>query len=157
MFKVDMDTVIQMMVDKELNRKIGSEYFDNKYKIKGIVIPFILRVNDQDYRETTREVSMLFHGNTSVYYKIFNMEEEALLNLSPDGWINTSNHDSCWRTDGFRFLYNLYFEMSKKLNNNNVPKASCSFYFNLWPVKHVEIIYEYKDNFPIILEIKRLQ
>ena len=39
----------------------------------------------------------------------------------PD-WINTSNHDSCWRTDGVRSRLNtLYFKMCKIVNSEVAP------------------------------------
>ena len=31
-------------------------------------------------------------------------------------WINTSNHDSCWNSDGLRIINELYFKMSEAIN-----------------------------------------
>lgn len=56
-------------------------------------------------------------------------------------WINTSNHDSCWNSDGFSFISNEYFKMCKEINPNIAPKfvdTNARFCPFSYPVKSVK-------------------
>lgn len=38
--------------------------------------------------------------------------------MDPEWWINSSNHDSCWRSDGFSWLSERYFDMCYQVRSS---------------------------------------
>ena len=83
-------------------------------------------------------------GNTSVFYTESDVRD--ITQVKSNDWINTSNHDSCWRSDGFALLDKLYFEMANKVNPNIPPieiqtEARLSIGLG-YPVKHCNVIYK---------------
>lgn len=54
------------------------------------------------------------HGGST---HTFMADGEPYAKLSDLHWENTSNHDSCWRSDGLRTpLSNIYFDMARQIN-----------------------------------------
>ena len=151
MFKLNMNEVIQMMVDKELNRRCNSVY-DRETGIRtvpGVLIKDIsLRCSDYDtHQEIVKMFSMLFCGNTSVFWFDHKIHTKDFVRSAYESdcskWVNSSNHDSCWRSDGFSFLSDVYFEMCRTVNPDIAPvhvNKSASIGFALsWPVEHVTL------------------
>lgn len=40
-----------------------------------------------------------------------------------DWWINSSNHDSCWRSDGLNFINKIYWRLCKEVNSDVAPAS----------------------------------
>ncbi len=160
MFQIDLKNIIQILVDRELDRKSSPILHDDcSVTKKGILIDLDLRA-DHYTNETGRDKSiskslwLLFHGNTSVYWVLRNREPgHGLLHLdeiSVNNWTNTSNHDSCWRSDGFCFLDDIFFDFCDKISPKLKPK-DVNITANLgiglsWPVKQVDIRYKHKPS-----------
>ena len=97
-----------------------SIYKDGEYD--GII--FDLHLNLSYYTEkqsyTKRNHAyVLFCGNTNVFYAVENQNENWHLNYKNvpiDRWLNSSNHDSCWRSDGLSFIDDLYFSAAEEIN-----------------------------------------
>ena len=74
---------------------------------------------------------ILFCSGVSVFYAdIYNTEQgnwRTWSEINPDEWINTSNHDSCWRSDGLDFINKAYFEMCKNVNPEIAPRDLHSY------------------------------
>lgn len=123
MFKFDAQSVIQFIVDSNLDRENSNIELlkGGRYKRKGLYIKFAVDIDDIDRtrNRSVRDVDMIFFGNTSVFYHV--RESHTVTKPQPDMYINSSNHDSCWRHDGFSFLTELYFEMCKEVNPDVAP------------------------------------
>ena len=82
---------------------------------EGILIK--VRMSLSDYSDefgsfsVHRDLRFVFISNTSVFVSVDAESDEDF-----DAYKNTSNHDSCWRSDGLQPLSETYFEMAKALN-----------------------------------------
>ena len=145
MFDFELNSTIQMLVDHELDRKAPVKILeDGSYQRLGIYIP--INLNASYYENGNSEcvnIFMLFMGNVSVFYAVY---PKVAINTIPNNkWINTSNHDSCWRGDGFRFLHQIKMDMCEKVNPDVAPYeldtwvefSSCGSY----PVRHCNVTF----------------
>lgn len=124
MFSVDLDSAIQFLVDSKREPVVwGWNIFQKNTHIikrKALYLKFEVSVRNLEYSDDESEllkddnltcpVHMIFFGDTSVF---FYADKERKFYGFPDAELfeNTSNHDSCWRSDGFRLLHQLYFDM----------------------------------------------
>ena len=146
MFDLKLNSVIQTLVDHELDRKTPVEILDNgNYQRPGVYLPIFLGVHDvKSDKYKYEQLMMLFVGNTSVFYTTkYNLDIKKISNKS---WINTSNHDSCWRSDGFAFLHEIQMKMCKNVNPNIAPvklytEAKLSI-GNSYPIKHCIVTFK---------------
>lgn len=70
--------------------------------------------NDAQYHSDRVELGILVAGHR-VWIKKIQYADNKL--LSRDGWENTSNHDSCWRSDGLGTpLSRIYFALADQVN-----------------------------------------
>lgn len=134
MFSFDAKSVIQMLVDQNLSRSLGVTAINYPiFYSDGVQIKFRLCVDNSftgsdsdtaiEYHSLPMFISMIFIGNVSVFYCVSNTTEYFQgKDKDPKNYTNSSNHSSCWRTDGFQFLTKLYFEMCKQVNKNVAPK-----------------------------------
>jgi len=145
MFKLNHDIICDF-VDLLLDRKTRPTFADDNYSTKtapGIILSMQCSISTYDSDETidsNRIIWMLFTGNTSVFVAD-NLGEHrwGTFNSIPTStWINSSNHDSCWRSDGFRPLRDAYFEMCEEINQQReteglerMAPADMSYYNNL--------------------------
>jgi len=148
MFDLKLNSTIQMLVDHELDRKTSVKILDDgNYQRPGVYLSIYLEASDYQTDKTEyMRVFMLFTGNTSVFYTT--NFEPSIKDISNSLWINTSNHDSCWRSDGFSFLHKLQMEMCKRVNPNIAPiklytesKLSIG---GTYPIEHCLVTF--KDN-----------
>jgi hypothetical protein len=63
-------------------------------------------------------VYTVFTSNTSVFTYTTTLGRDSVRweDVKPEDWINTSNHDSCWRSDGLQHLSELYFAFATEIN-----------------------------------------
>jgi len=134
MFNSDTTSILtgivsQVMHNRDNNRKWNE---DGSITEKGMIFEVQLSVRDNvlgDYEATQKSEQnarfyVVFCGNTSVFYANQNDDEtfRRFLNEIPvDEWVNTSNHDSCWRSDGLSWISTVYFEMCKACNDDLPP------------------------------------
>lgn len=87
-------------------------------KEPGLVVTLDLRLShyalscDEYHRSVMAHVILC--GNTSVFAAATS-DHRRWWELEHSQWDNTSNHDSCWRTDGFRFLNTLFSNMTEQM------------------------------------------
>ena len=144
MFDLKLESTIQMLVDHELDKRADVKILDDgSYQRLGIYIPVNLSASyyENDNSECVH-IFMLFTGNVSVFYAVY---PEAAINTVPNRWINTSNHDSLWRSDGFRFLHEIKMNMCEKVNPDIAPyELDTEARFSLggsYPVRHCNVTF----------------
>jgi len=124
MFEIKADLIICNLVDKFLDRKSPLQISDDwsKETAHGVIVSVNCNVSDYSSDviniDIHRRIWFLFTRNTSVFVAVDSMENDwKFWNSIPlNAWKNTSNHDSCWRSDGMRPLYKTYFEMCDEVN-----------------------------------------
>ncbi len=83
------------------------------------------------------------YGSTNVW--VFTSEDISFPAL--DSWKNTSNHDSCWRSDGIRSpIWAEYFKLCKEVDQA-APPISLESRCNIEKVETVRISARYNDDF----------
>jgi len=148
MFKLDLKNVITNIVDHEIDRSsytLNSDYTITK---EGLSMEILLSASDYDTEKSEhKHFFIMFCGNVSVFYAFKKMSTYYPSQIPCDNWINTSNHDSCWRSDGLHFITDVYFEMCYKVNPEKAPieiETDVNSYF-IWP-KKVNITYKWNDD-----------
>jgi len=157
MFQINLTTVIQMLVDHELDRSIDKiEFKKGIIKKPGIAIEFFVETNNYNMNKCIRKsFYMIFTGDTSVFYASQKNKEghyyHSPFKVPVKDWINTSNHDSCWRSDGFNFINDNYFKMCEEVNPDIAPKDVSTYNgFKLghgWPVRQIFVEYKNTENY----------
>lgn len=73
------------------------------------------------YERRTR-MFFVFSSSVSVWVSIKPPDENfnSFTQVPINYWENTSNHNSCWRTDGLRPISNLYFNFAEQINKERV-------------------------------------
>ena len=156
MFQANVSDVIQYLVDLNLDRKTV-EYDEDYTVVKrpGIHIRFIARVDDTSTgKNMYAYVHFLFFGNTSVFF--FAGSEMFLNKIELNQFQNTSNHDSCWRSDGFSKLDELYFRMCNAVSKEKAPidlYTDVSF-LNFFKMQKVEVQYRNIDGRPKLIKVE---
>lgn len=145
MFNFNAESVIQMLVDAGEHKKdAGIVYHDDySYSRNALYVRFSVNVHDCQADESEYAmVHMIFTGNTSVYF--FADRENKYFNMPPvEEFVNTSNHSSCRRSDGFRKLTELYFDMCKAVNPHAAPcELSSQCYFSFFKKEVINITYK---------------
>ena len=116
MYKIIIDTMLNLY-DQFV------DYKDNFKRNEGIY--FIVKLDGESsgfekdgntcHPEWQIRVIKYFHiiflSNRNVFICISDTEKMP----KPNDWVNTSNHESCFRTDGVRDLINLYFEINNQI------------------------------------------
>lgn len=148
MFTFYADSVIVMLVDNFHDRRnyTSRNVEKNVFQTEGIGVSFKVSVRDEDgINEATRFVNMIFFRNVSVFYRV--SDKMKFLKEDLDEYANSSNHDSCWRSDGFRFLRDLYFELCKKVGSGKRPIDLDSTEFaSSIRVKKIRATYSYNED-----------
>lgn len=111
----------------------------NRFVYPGIVFALDLHLAhyENNKEAEVRQVAYIaMCGNTSVWWAI-EPEGKRWMNyksVKPEEWVNTSNHDSCWRTDGMKMLTDWYFKAAETINkklDTNVAPAMMSHHTSL--------------------------
>lgn len=130
MFGVKLDTLIGSIVRNALDSMTMEERHPHYDRASGVVIKngieleIALSVYDpmaEVYKEVERRYSILFCGNVNVFIAHTGSAYVRCEDIPLDRWVNTSNHDSCWATDGLQFLTQAYFEMCKEVDPDKAP------------------------------------
>ena len=140
---IDVKRVITMIVNHHLRSKefidsVNHEFTEKEHFItkKGLLFTLDIRADkwndeEQEYEYYMRRFLVLFCGNVSVFVKEIDPKTMYFEHIGISGdysdWKNTSNHDSCWRSDGLNFIDNTYFEMCEELFPEKAP-IDCNVY-----------------------------
>jgi len=138
--------IIKTIVKNEtkITDKIIYDKENQLYTAKGILIPFMIMVEDKNIMGIYENIVMLFHNDNNVYYKIGDFHDDINNKLIIEDWILTANNKN-WEIIGFDFLEDLYNEMCKKIYNQISYAqliSSCNFRIKNWPVKYINITYK---------------
>lgn len=129
-FAMDLNMMIPKLVDSVLDRSKQLVYNDDHSTThNGVIIAIDVTLSrpwgdDESLRsERHATVFLMFYGNTSVWVAAPEGDEQWISwrDVPLDRWENTSNHDSCWRSDGLRCLTDLYFAMCKDIDDTIAP------------------------------------
>lgn len=91
----------------------------------GLLITLEFQVNtrtDEDNFYSTRILELLFNrpsNYTKVFSRVLTNRGEVLVD-----WKNTSNHDSCWLSDGLKDIFNIYMEVRNEMDELNPSSKS---------------------------------
>lgn len=154
-FAISLNRTIQMLVDHCLDRKTPVEYDYSTHCYSRPAVGFKINLSSQWQGsddlgpEIVQTIYMVFTGNTSVFYcspydANGDREYWHIEDVPSERWINTSNHDSCWRSDGFSFLFTLRMQMCA-LVNPDVPPAWIDSEAELgfgWPVENFTAVFK---------------
>lgn len=159
MFSIRLTNILEMLFDISSTREEKSflEFEDDGTRIvNAMIIPVHMTVSDfsdtGSDREAREAVYVMYAGLHSIFYASAYDADGSYRQLQQvpvDAWENTSNHDSCWRSDGFSFLSKIYFDMSKSTNDDK-PPCELSVYTNLGigsnPVTKTQVMFRMKKD-----------
>ena len=142
MFSISITNILTMLfeISNTQEEKSFIEYEDDGTRtVNAMIIPVHMSMSDfsdsssEEDREARDSVYVMYAGRHSIFYAFAHDEDGSYRHLSKipaDEWKNTSNHDSCWRSDGFSFLAKIFFDMAKIVNDDKRP-CDLSDYTNL--------------------------
>lgn len=134
MFNVPIKDVITWVVRDEVKnttRSYDYHYKDGTYTTDGIMVEVRLIVKN-DKKSVYRSYLLAFCNDVSVFVAE-NTEGDFFEQIAPKRWKNTSNHDSCWSSDGLSILSKAYFEMCEEVDPDVAPiKLSSEAKFGLF-------------------------
>jgi len=115
---MDMENVLTSIADTFRPYFKHIEYRDYKTHVEeGIAVRFQMQLNyyeDEFSLSRYQDFVVIFTSNTSVF--VASPEDTFTWWKNPEIFKNTSNHDSCWRSDGLRFLFDTYMKMADSIN-----------------------------------------
>jgi len=149
--------IIKTIVKNETKTTDKIIYNKNKklYTTKGILIPFMVMIEDKNTMGIYENIVMLFHNDNNVYYKIGDFHDDINNKLITEDWISIANNKN-WENTGFDFLKDLYYAMCKRIYNETSHTqliSSCNFRVRNWPVKYVNITYKLKKEISEIINL----
>ena len=123
----DVSLLITQLVEQFRSKMKQLDYNYQTGKAKSIGIKMKLNMKLFDYTdnhtfETHEFLTFIFTGNTSVFVSS-EADDQFVYSLKPENFANTSNHDSCWRSDGLNILSKKYFEMAERINKQRVEQC----------------------------------
>jgi len=133
-------------------RRVMEYNDDGTHEVNAMIVEVHSTVSD--YSEEVDEerrvtVYVMYAGLHSIFYALAYDADgnyRAFGQVPHTEWENTSNHDSCWRSDGLSFFPALFFDMAEKVNPDK-PPGQLHSYTNLGGngstvVKHVKVVLE---------------
>jgi hypothetical protein len=107
------------------------------------------KYHEEWYKEERKQISIIVAGNHSVFVNLIDTDFRNKLRL--ENFKNTSNHDSCWRSDGFSDVNGFFREMYERVYSNMPEKKRPCMndaHFFIWDVfnkiiRPVEIVTEH--------------
>lgn len=121
LIKSDFISVLSMIVRHELDKHSLHEYEFNRngsITLPGVFAEISLYAQYKR-KDIAKLVYMIFCGNVSAFYtdKIWTKDDikKDVTQIPTSDWINTSNHDSCWTSDGMKLLERDFFDMCEEI------------------------------------------
>jgi len=150
-----LDYILKEIIQNEI--KITDEILCNKdedlYTTKGILIPFMVMLEDDKTMGIYENITILCYFN-NIYYKTGDFHNDITNKIIIEDWILTENYH--WKDIHFNFLEDLYYMMYKKIHNEKNPVdliSSSNFRVKNWPIKYVDIIYTFKNKISKIIDL----
>ena len=148
MFKTNLSGLLCDLVDEFLDRKTSPTWNNGTITKRGIIYEVNCRVDDwnsEDRKTAYKSFYVMFCGNTSVFYAMKKMSIYDPLQIPYENWENTSNHDSCWRSDGLQFINSMYFDMCKEVNPEKAP-IELDSHAEISKIRPLKVFVTYKHN-----------
>jgi len=148
MFEIRLNSILCDLVDNFMDREYPVKWENGAITKKGIVFEVTCRIDDfsdENRNSTYKQFYVMFCGNTSVFYAIKKISVYDPIQVPYDSWINTSNHDSCWRSDGLQFIDQMYFDMCREVNDEKAPVELHSS-ADIRSIKPINVFITYKNN-----------
>ena len=152
--KTDAKRVIQMIVDYHLRRMYdlweGKGWKKNKdgtTTFRGLLFDIEIegkgrsKCGDIEYYRDA--CYMMFCSGVSVFWTEAADEEGDKIeweDIDTSKWKNTSNHDSCWRTDGFTELNKQYYSVLEALEKRSLENIEAEIQFGVFGDTYPEIV-----------------
>lgn len=122
MFSMRVSSIIQAVRDQILPPRKGPPvYRDGASVYPGLAFSFDCGLCTGEISERIM-INAIVCGNTSTFIYADDFVNCPSIDKIPyASWKNTSNHDSCWRSDGLDSpITKLYFEMANRINAQRV-------------------------------------
>jgi hypothetical protein len=148
MFEMRLDSMLCDLVENFIDREYPVKWENGTITKKGIIFEILCRVHDfsgKDRKSSYKQFYVMFCGNTNVFYVMKKISVYNPLQIPFDKWINTSNHDSCWRSDGLEFINKMYFDMCNEVNSEKAPVELYSS-ADIGNIKPKNVLITYKNN-----------
>lgn len=118
MLSIDVSQVINGLVEQLLHDRNKTIKYEGKQRtspgLRFVVETRISSYAEQEHYEAKGKIVFIISGNTSVWYALPAWDSREEIPLSE--FINSSNHDSCWRDGVQTPLTKLYFELCEQVN-----------------------------------------
>jgi hypothetical protein len=117
---MDVSSVLVALTESNRSKFKHIGYEDGIITEQGVAFEVEFRMDDFDTEKfTVRSFFVMVCGGTRVFIAPrWNSEDDSNKTapfypsfVQEELWENTSNHDSCWRSDGFRFISDNWREM----------------------------------------------
>ncbi len=134
MIRVDTSEALRAIVEAAL--PVGSEY--------GLYVHVDLRLynpRDEEQRWCSRNAHFIISRKTN-YTKVWCVVNDDWGMPNLDAFAMTSDHDSCWRTDGFQPISTAYFEMAKSLMDADQAPKDMREWVSFHSVERLDLAYE---------------
>lgn len=137
-------TLVECLLPRFGSCNVGGKFDYHRADEPSKAVLVKVRVSVSDYeadKRATRFVHILFSRPSNIT-RVWSHYGREFDRPELHQWHNTSNHDSCWRTDGMRHLSDAYFDACDTVNPDVAPRdLSCSAYVDA--VHMVEITYDH--------------
>lgn len=137
MFAIPAKNVVEMLVDNLYPRRfqnlpknpsegLAATFKKGCYFTTGLGIALDVELATYDGKTKNKCIQIsrrtrlyvLLTGNVSVFTAVEQQYDRWLYSsdVPTDKWVNTCNHDSCWRSDGMKTISDLYFQFAEEIN-----------------------------------------
>ncbi len=155
MFTIDIRNILATLFEMSTTdeaRRVMDYNDDGSHEVNAMIITVHASVSDfskEVDKEKQTTVYVMYAGLHSIFCALASDADgnyRGFENIPHTEWENTSNHDSCWRSDGLSFFPKLFFDMAKEVNPNK-PPGELDSYTSLGGmgksvVKHTKVVLE---------------
>lgn len=155
MFTIDIRNILVTLFEMnstDETRRVMEYNDDGSHEVNAMIITVNTSVSDfsgEVDREQRASVYVMYAGLHSIFYALASDADgnyRTFENIPHTEWENTSNHDSCWRSDGLSFFPSLFFAMAKAVNPDKAPGELHSYTslggMGKTVVKHTKVVLE---------------
>ena len=126
--KMDMNQLLPGLVDSLLPKFTQG---------KGLLITLNATYSKYETMKRSRQEILVLIYNPSNYTKVMSCMPDEMKSLSKYEWTLESDHDSCWRTDGFSFLRKFEQKIHEELGEGDISEFIA---FGMYrPIRYVKI------------------
>jgi hypothetical protein len=151
MFHIELDSVLVQLVEAVLSTKDAQS---DDERSRGLYVRVLISASTPLLEDGEHPVGKLIHKWMHFLFRrdyrstnVWVFTSENIWFPAIDSWKNTSNHDSCWRSDGIRSPIGAeYFKLCKEVDQEAAP-ISLKLRCNIEKVETERVSARYNDNF----------